>query len=144
MGVVGGVVCVAGSVVCCVKKMRAKKDNKSDEVQGSEARLSNMQPDTLKWTKADSKIDLTENCAICLDNRVFVMTKCGHSYHPKCLYMWGKKGKDCPLCKSKAVNPLKYYCRECGDQYVEVGLRKVMEMRVGEVWRVCTKCKEVL
>ena len=39
-------------------------------------------------------------CIICLEDNSDVKTKCGHSYHQKCIDEWCKKSPTCPMCRT--------------------------------------------
>lgn len=50
------------------------------------------------------KIDnLNEECSICLDinNKVWIKTKCNHTYHEECFKEWIKINKSCPICREQ-------------------------------------------
>ena len=46
---------------------------------------------------------LMTECIICLEpfhkkDNISIINKCGHYYHTKCLCLWFKRKKSCPLC----------------------------------------------
>ena len=47
--------------------------------------------------------EMDKECSICYDNLIedIHKTKCGHSYHKRCLDSWIKISKICPLCRTK-------------------------------------------
>ena len=53
-------------------------------------------------TKDMEKVDTEIECAICLEtsNNDCVKTKCGHTFHRKCLQKWALQKKECPFCRT--------------------------------------------
>lgn len=49
------------------------------------------------------------DCSICMSKITkinYTKTKCGHTYHKKCLRIWFTKNSTCPMCRQ---------CISCGD-----------------------------
>uniref|UniRef100_A0A914PGY0 RING-type domain-containing protein n=1 Tax=Panagrolaimus davidi TaxID=227884 RepID=A0A914PGY0_9BILA len=46
-------------------------------------------------------------CSICLSNlnisNIYEVSKCGHTFHQKCILQWISIAKNCPLCRTNAV-----------------------------------------
>uniref|UniRef100_A0A914QTY8 RING-type domain-containing protein n=1 Tax=Panagrolaimus davidi TaxID=227884 RepID=A0A914QTY8_9BILA len=45
-------------------------------------------------------------CSICFSNlnisSICAISKCGHTFHQKCIRQWISSGKNCPLCRTNA------------------------------------------
>uniref|UniRef100_A0A914P4D5 RING-type domain-containing protein n=1 Tax=Panagrolaimus davidi TaxID=227884 RepID=A0A914P4D5_9BILA len=45
-------------------------------------------------------------CPICLSNlyksNIYAISKCGHTFHQKCIYQWISSAKQCPTCQTNA------------------------------------------
>jgi len=57
----------------------------------------------LRWVLVELRWVLFEHdCSICLDKIGWdlSMTKCGHTYHEKCLGDWMNENHTCPLCRT--------------------------------------------
>lgn len=59
---------------------------------------------------------INQPCSICLEDMdhkkefIFVLEKCRHAFHKKCLYQWLCMDKhDCPLCRAPLYNKYKYF-----------------------------------
>lgn len=98
-------------------------------MQASVAQLAPL-PSALSWKKADHILNIGENCAICLESNVTSETKCGHLYHPSCIWEWcSKREVSCPLCKSNQVDPVQLFCQKCLSASIEIPLASFPHLR---------------
>uniref|UniRef100_A0A914QE09 RING-type domain-containing protein n=1 Tax=Panagrolaimus davidi TaxID=227884 RepID=A0A914QE09_9BILA len=46
-------------------------------------------------------------CSICLSNlnmsNIYAISKCGHTFHQKCIHQWIFSAKNCPSCRTNAI-----------------------------------------
>ena len=66
--------------------------------------FSSYKNNVVKETIITVKIDNpNEECSICLDinNKIWIKTKCNHTYHQECFTDWIKINKSCPICREQ-------------------------------------------
>uniref|UniRef100_A0A914Q0L5 RING-type domain-containing protein n=1 Tax=Panagrolaimus davidi TaxID=227884 RepID=A0A914Q0L5_9BILA len=46
-------------------------------------------------------------CSICLSkiniSNIYAISKCGHTFHQKCIQQWISNSKNCPTCRTNAI-----------------------------------------
>ena len=152
LGIGGGTFLIGIIIVCICRKCPCKFEEEREVDRNarivskvaaiSQGRLLERNLEQIEWKRADKKIDSNENCSICLDSEVFLETQCGHTYHPKCIFEWAKRGSNCPLCKAKRLSPVRFFCSQCLEQYVELSLKNLPQLYTEQGWKRCSFCKE--
>jgi len=67
-----------------------------------------------------------DNCSICsepITKELYVITKCNHVFHPKCLNEWMNSKLSCPLCREAICTKTNQYIGitlEARDEYLPI------------------------
>lgn len=94
---------------------RSQSEQPADCHDGLEAGIIDSFPIILYGSLCDSndfKYEKESECSICLgvfqnEEKIKMLTRCGHAYHAECVDMWLRTRSSCPLCRaSLRVDPL--------------------------------------
>lgn len=94
---------------------RSQSEQPADCHDGLEAGIIDSFPIILYGSLCDSndfKYEKESECSICLgvfqkEEKIKMLTRCGHAYHAECVDTWLRTRSSCPLCRaSLRVDPL--------------------------------------
>uniref|UniRef100_A0A914QJ67 RING-type domain-containing protein n=1 Tax=Panagrolaimus davidi TaxID=227884 RepID=A0A914QJ67_9BILA len=63
-------------------------------------------------------------CSICLSNLnisyIYAISKCGHTFHQKCIHQWISNAKNCPTCRTNACQSdiIKLFIQENNNEFL--------------------------
>uniref|UniRef100_A0A914QQV2 RING-type domain-containing protein n=1 Tax=Panagrolaimus davidi TaxID=227884 RepID=A0A914QQV2_9BILA len=63
-------------------------------------------------------------CSICLSkikiSNIYAISKCGHTFHQKCILQWISSAKNCPTCRTNAIQSdiIRLFIQENNDEIV--------------------------
>lgn len=100
--------CRSQTIVLPIETSNYLRDRTMQKNQHDGIDATNIQNISIEIFKEETGSDADAQCSICLGglvdgDKVKVLPKCCHVFHPECIDMWLSSHSSCPLCRSSLV-----------------------------------------